>query len=647
MTAMSNQARFDIGEKLAARDDQRIIPFIGYIALNDRSAKAQSRALKILSKFDNEKADNYLLAAARRLTRPIARRALDYLIAHTNPGVKYKLRDIIQDKRFNSELQKRALVAYNKLTGAPIQIAKAKNFGHYFFPGLAGAFIGSNALQRLGTLGKSESGEGLGFFGGGLIGAGTGALLSDHFSRDDSLYYLNAAVWGLWGGALLNESIFDSSSESQSDKTRKATFELLGEITLIGGAFLAHSSLKPNIKDLITINAITLNSIIIALSALELSNQGVSDKVLSATLLGSQILGLSAGAYFAKDLSFTFGDLSLIGYGALETAFYAGIITDTFISNDKSFAAASLSFGLGAIGMTALSQYSDLSGADVAYIGASSIYGKLAGTALSLLANADDKTVTGAMLTGGLLGIVGASLTSDDTKFTTSQVILPPLATFVGLAHGAAIAAMIGPETSMSNEQIAGLILTTGTSFGLSSAYLSRQYEIRTWDVTMTSLGWVWGLWYSGWSIALSNADQFWLPLATVLTADLSAVATAYLIAPNGGNIAPQVVGWASLGGLGASAVAVLLTALYTSDANSLIISNLLGTTLGLGIGGYVAHQYFYAEGGGDKSKHPTSKSASVNTNSLINFLGLTASPHLDDSGHYDGFLVQSVFQLN
>ena len=202
------------------------------------------------------------------------------------------------------------------------------------------------------------------------------------------------------------------------------------------------------------------------------------------------------------------------------------------------------------------------------------------------------------------------------------------------------------PLCSLLNWDGSTVVLTTGTSFGLGAAYLSRQYEIETWDVTMSSLGWVWGLWYSGWSIALSNADQIWLPLATVLTAELGEFATAYLIAPNGANIAPQVVGWASLGGLGASAIAVLLTSLYTSDSNSLIISNLLGTTFGLGIGGYVAHQYFYADGE-HKNKKPSSKSASTNTNSLMKFLGLTASPHLDDSGNYDGLVVQSVFQLN
>ena len=645
LSASSNENRFELAEKLAAQNNQRIIPFIGYIALNDNSRKAQKRALRILASFDNEKADNYLTAATLRLSSSVANDALNHLIAHKNAGVTEKLNEIIRDERVSSELQTKAIEAYNRLTGKPISVAKSKMFVDYFFPGVAGAFIGATTLQRLGTLGKSESGEGLGFFGGTLIGAGTGALLSDHFSRDDSLYYLSAAAWGLSAGSLLNESIFDAASDSGVDSSRRATLELLGELTLIGGAFLAHSSLKPNFQDVVTINTVTLTSLLVSVSAMELFEVESSSPSHSAALLATQLLGLGAGSYFTKDLTFTFGDVSLIGYGALETAFYAGIITDSYISSKKSNPTALLGLGIGAIGMTALSQYTDLSGSDVAYIGVSGAYGKMAGTGLSLLTNADQKIVTGAMLTGGLLGIVGATLTAEDTSFSTAQVILPPAATLIGFSHGVAIGAVLGGETSFTGDQLAGIVLTAGTTFGLGSAYLSRQYDVSTWDVTMTGLGWLWGLWYSGWSIALTGADQNWLPLAVVMTADLGAAATAYLIAPNGGNITPQVVGWASLGGLGASAVSVLLTALYTSNSNSLIISNLLGTTIGLGIGGYLAHDHY--SNAVPETSNTQKQDTSAATNSIMKFLGVTASPNLDDLGNYDGLMVQSVFQLN
>ena len=145
------------------------------------------------------------------------------------------------------------------------------------------------------------------------------------------------------------------------------------------------------------------------------------------------------------------------------------------------------------------------------------------------------------------------------TSFSAAQVILPPLATLAGFGHGAAIGAILSLDSTLSGDQLGGLVLTAGTGFGLGAAYLSRQYETETWDVTMTSLGWLWGLWYAGWSISLSNSDQVWLPLAAVLTADLGAVATAYMISPEGANIAPQVIGWASLVDC-ASALSVLLT---------------------------------------------------------------------------------------
>ena len=41
LTAVSNDIRFSIADKLARRQDPRIVPFIGYIALNDNSTAAQ------------------------------------------------------------------------------------------------------------------------------------------------------------------------------------------------------------------------------------------------------------------------------------------------------------------------------------------------------------------------------------------------------------------------------------------------------------------------------------------------------------------------------------------------------------------------------------------------------------------------------
>ena len=268
------------------------------------------------------------MAATRRLKADIAMNALKYLIAHKNAGVVNKFRRI-EDKRVSSQLQNQALWL---TTSSPVSLSmlRKRKALATTFPGLTGAFIGANALERLGALGKSDSGEGLGFFGGGLIGAGTGALLSDHFSRDESLYYFSAAAWGLSSGSLLNKSIF----ESDDDSSRRATFELLGEISLIGGAFLAHSSLKPNLQDLITINAAGLTSLLISFSAMELLDVNDSSQARSATLLGTQLFGLGVASYLARDLEFSFGDLALIGYGALETAFYAGIITDTYISSE-------------------------------------------------------------------------------------------------------------------------------------------------------------------------------------------------------------------------------------------------------------------------------------------------------------------------
>ena len=653
LSAKSTNSRLNIAVKLAASRDERVLPLLSYISIHDNRKTNRKRASSIVGQFDSEAGHTTLARIAIFAPKTTREAALKTLGGKKGLSVENALRLILENKATRPDIideTKKILVA---MTGTQDKKIKSRtHIRNYFYPAAAGALLGATALQRIGSLGKTDAGPGLGFLGGGLIGIGTGILLHEDFSMDESIYYMSSTLWGLSMGNLLERAIFEEAPDSNDvandpssindNDVRRRSFELLGELALVGGAYLMSDTLKPTWEDTMTMNAAGLTSIILTLGTLGYFDAQDDARPVYASLFAAEAIGLGVGAYLAKDLQFSSGDLTLIPYGLLEGAWYGGFLTQTLLNEDRGQAGVLLGAGLGIVGATILSQYTELEPTDVLFVGTSALYGKLLGTGIGLLINSASDLTTQTMLAGGALGIASAFAAREELTFKTPQLILTPAVTLAGFAHAGAIAALLSSE--LSGDQAAGLVLTTGTALGIGASLLSQKYELKTWDVTMSGLGWLWGVWFSGWTMALSEFDNPLAPLLTVVSGDAALALTSYLISPQGGKLDSRVIGWASLGGVGASAIAVLFTALITSEWQTLVASNLIGTAVGLGLGGYYSHRYFYK----DTPQTPASNvdSTMVELSMPFQLLGVSAAPNLNDDGQIDGMLLHASFGL-
>jgi hypothetical protein len=138
---------------------------------------------------------------------------------------------------------------------------------------------------------------------------------------------------------------------------------------------------------------------------------------------------------------------------------------------------------------------------------------------------------------------------------------------------------------------------------------ISQKMDLSAWEVLMLTSGGMWGTWFSLWGNALADSDRATLWLSNALATDAGLATAGLLISPLL-HVHPTRIGIANLAGMSGAALASLGAALTTDNSDTIIIANLAGSTLGIGVGAIVAGRLKLKHSSYSGLKHFTRKAA-------------------------------------
>jgi len=217
--------------------------------------------------------------------------------------------------------------------------------------------------------------------------------------------------------------------------------------------------------------------------------------------------------------------------------------------------------------------------------------GHALGAGIPLLAGSEsDPVIAGTMLPVGLLGTVGGGLAARSLPLERGDVALTAFAVPLALLEGAAVGAWAQDrELGLTSSQVGGLVLTTGAVTGVVTTALGPHIQPSPADVGMVASTTAWGA-YHGLLVPLAldvDGRPSDLVLASTLTADAFLVAGSVLASP-AVDLDPRRTLVPQLAGLGGATLGSLGALMVRDDGTSAARGALIGSTLGLGIGGLV-----------------------------------------------------------
>jgi hypothetical protein len=262
----------------------------------------------------------------------------------------------------------------------------------------------------------------------------------------------------------------------------------------------------------------------------------------------------------AERTTFDHGDRVLTAYGASYGAFLGGMSPLLWHAEGEDAGrdiglGVLLGTGVGMLAWGAAAQLTDYDLGDVGEIAFGTVSSSTLGAGIGLLAAPDTDLWVGLMEATGVAGSVAIAAVAEGTRFSSSDAMLAALATVYGLYQGAGLSLLV----DASNEQVAGAMMTVGATGALVGSYFGRYLQLNSTDIWMLAAGSAWGVWIGIWSAAAidrlgggKQENPFFLgvgttALATDATITLTAVAISELV-----KMPPEQFAWVSVaGGIG------------------------------------------------------------------------------------------------
>jgi hypothetical protein len=470
----------------------------------------------------------------------------------------------------------------------PVQV-KVDNSGRQGL--IAGAaLLGSYTLGAVGGLGRNDAGITIGVLGGAVTGGITAAYLTRNgeITNAQATWMTSAGIWGAAVGMGTAAAI-----QREPDRRFVLSLGLIGEGAAFGAAFVTRRGLRYSAQDVGEINGAGLVATDLALGGLLLAQPRDDKRMAFGVVTAAAAAGLLTGLELAPRLDLSVRDGTMITLAAYEgTVLGALAPTAWFDPSDRSRATgagALLGAGLGIVGATALSQYTEIPQRDTSMMFLFGSYGKLLGYSIPLLTTtqATPYDQRGVFL-GSIAGLAGGAVAASSLRDTgTGDASVVGLGTALGGWHGLGL----GIAADTTDRKLGGWF-TFGTSVGgLGSLALTRAVKLEPMHVQALAGGFFWGTWFSAWTAALENIDQAPALRLTVSAGDAGLAVGGLLVSPLM-NIDPRRVGIAYLGGVSGAALGSLAVALATRDNDKVIGANLIGSGAGLAIGALVASRW-------------------------------------------------------
>lgn len=637
-----------------ASADPRAVGALRYTALHDRSAAVSEAAVLVLGDVALPEAVSALvdIAVGGEGGRPQLH-ALDALSRHPHPSGADALYRIAANGDLDMDLRRSAVEVLGR--DHP-QLLTARGMpalgGSALLATLGGGYFGGWALSSVGDFAGNRSAGGIGWVAGSIVGAGTGYIFGRHLSNARQHYYLSALTWGSWMGWQLADAVvyqpvdeFGSprASDAETGLTRtRAALALAGELAGLGLAALGADRLNLTSPDVVTVDVMGIAAALGTAGALGLMTPQDDARAGYGSLLAGSLLGVSAGVLTAPGMRFSPGDIALTTYLGAEGAYFGGFLASVFRHQRSEANGVLLGGGLGVLGAMALAQSSELTGSQVAEMLMLSSYGKALGGGIALLADQENDTGKLIHLTGGAAGILAATLLADVTEYRSGDLAVVPVATALGLWHGAWTGVILADNRANESQKVAGMTLLGGSLFGLGGIALAQKVNWTGWQTTMGSSGAIWGAWFAGWSLALQDNVTVEEGSGRMLAlTDLGFAASAVLMSPLV-SLDQRVMAGVNFGGMAGAGLSALFTAMFSNNSETIIRANLGGTAVGLVLGGVLASVAISDDKPDESAKH-ASFGPSLPSWVRWPFDALAAVPHSDPTGKVDGVLLQAI----
>jgi len=375
----------------------------------------------------------------------------------------------------------------------------------YLVPAMA--FHGGLFMTALASVAGGEPGP-ASVLGGATVGGLTPYLLTidKNMPRSEALWLDSTITWGLFGGLSTYAMVGDINDENG------VLWSAIGGQTLgLTAGLLTHKDIPYSWGDIVYMNASGIAGTMITGSGIAMANND-DPKAVSATLAGGFTAGAMGSALLTRELEFTTGDAAAIagltGYGYF---FSAGI--PTLIGGESNGdsnlveGAMLLGGGLSFVGASVLTQYYEPTTTQVTKASVGALWGLSVGAGLGMMAAEDpmSRTAVALPMAGSLGGLLAASVATDDTEFKRGDFYAVGLGMAWGTWQGDSAGRLIfderDPDTQQAEDRARTGSLLLGFGLGgFAGAGVGRYFDPTPMDVAMAGSVGVWGGWLTGWS---------------------------------------------------------------------------------------------------------------------------------------------------
>ncbi len=630
--------------------DPRAVGALRYLALHDRRPEVVSRAVAVLGGVPAAAAALALRdALVGAEGSPPVQTAAAALSQHPSGQGGALLHAVAIDEAIDGDVRRLALDRLRRDHAALLaRLGEPQLGGSAMLATAGGAYFGGWALSSVGGFAGTSSADTIGWVAGAVVGAGTGYILGRHVPLQRQTYYLSALAWGSWIGwqsadAVTNrpvDAFGNRASDAEVGLTRtRAGLALVGELAGAGLAYLGADRLDFSNNDVLTTNVIAGATTLATWGGLSLLRSRNDRRPGVAGMLSGSLIGLVAGIAASPKLNFDGGDIALAGLLTAEGGYFGGFLSARFAKSRPAEAGMGLGAGVGALTGLVLAQSASLSPGDVGQLLLFSSYGKALGAGLAMLGDATEDTTNLVHLAGGAAGLLAGAALSSDTDYEGGDYAMVPVATALGLWHGAWLGTLASDLGVMRKDGkvVGGMALAGGALLGAGGAAFAQHTKFSTGDVVLGSAGAMWGAWFAGWSLVLGGeVSESGRATAFLVGSDAGLAATAILTSDLVG-LDQRVLAGANFGGVAGAGLGALLTAMFTSNSDSIIRANLAGSALGLLAGGAIAKLVV-----GDRRTARWQLPAWP-AGWRVPFDSVVAAPRLGADGRLDGFTLQAL----
>jgi hypothetical protein len=615
-------------EALAALGDPRVLPPLAYLARRDPEPSVRIAGFRALGAFRAPEVERAAESAiADRTEKPEVRAA-----AATALGAQHTLTAeeglvaIVGNNDLPAPLRQAAvdslLAEYPARAQALKLGARVTDSTSRFSMLLIGAASGGYTLGTIGALAPDNAvAPVIGTLGGVVIGAVAGQLLGTLYDvrPPDALLLASYGVWSVPVGSFAGSALVAPGGGYQAPIT--PSIMLLTHLGAMTAGWLVKDRLTLSETDVFELNASAAAALFVAGGLVNLPPTGSDARPALAALALAPTLGLALGTYLAPTLQLTAPKTGLALLAMAEGGLAGGLLGAALIPEytegplgapnfnvERGHQITGLSLlgiGLGAAGVLFTSPLWDPSGSDVALIGFGALAGNMLFGALPLLV-AGDAGITGAQLgvaAGGLAGGLAASLLTRplSLELRDGDPLLLGLGSAFSAWQGIGWASWLSSRSLLDSPRASAFALA-----GVGAGTVAFLAATRSLDLSMAHAGWlfsgsVWGAYLSFLGSLIGNASGETSLLASLIGSDVGFALSALVLSPLV-NVSPAILAWSSIGGFGGTIFASLAWAFANPTSPGagarFGVFNLVGTTLGLGIGAALGATVFKGSGG-------------------------------------------------